>query len=83
MQKLSLVLFFTVVGIGPSLAQQQVPVAPGPTQHLPGSNQQTPPTKKVNGYCVPPDSPNYARIKDFIPFVSLQDCLKSGGHLAK
>ena len=83
MRKFALILFVGLAGVGPSLAQQQTPVAPSPAPHLPGSNQQTPPTKKVNGFCVPPDSPNYARIKDFIPFVSLQDCLKSGGHLAK
>lgn len=83
MRKLSLILLLSVFAVGPCLAQQQVPVAPSPAPHLPGSNQQTPPTKKVNGFCVPPNSPNYARIKDFIPFVSLQDCLKSGGKLAK
>ena len=83
MRKLSLALLFSVAAVGPCLAQQQVPVAPAPAQHLPGANQQVPPTKKANGFCIPPDSPNYARIKEFIPFVTVQDCLKSGGHLAK
>ena len=83
MRTLALVLLLGTAGVGPCLAQQQSPVTPRPSQHLPGENQQVPPTKKVDGICYPPNNINYGRFKDFIPFVTVQDFLKSGGRLAK
>ena len=84
LQKSLLILLLSFAGLGPCLAQQQSPVTTQrPSPSIAGANQQVPPTKKVAGYCVPPGSPDYARIKDFVPFVTVQDCLKSGGLLPK
>jgi len=83
MKKLYFVLLLSITSTGLSFAQQQTPITPTPSQHLPGSNQQVPPTKKVDGVCYPPGHINYGRFRDFIPFVTVQDCLKLGGRLAK
>ena len=51
-------------------------------QQLNAASQQQPPTKKTSdGVCHAPGTNAYAKIKDFIPFVALKDCLKSGGRL--
>ena len=61
-------------------AAAQIPGAPAP--NLP--QQKAPPVKKFEGICYPPESPFYSRIKqDFIPFVAMIDCVKSGGTPAK
>lgn len=59
-------------------------------QSLPGAGlpggvpQKAPPVKKLDGVCYPPESQLYKRItQDFIPFVGMIDCLKSGGVAAK
>ncbi len=84
MRKYFLILLLSVIDLGPCFAQQQSPVVtPRPAPSLPGSNQQVPPTKKANGVCFPPGTPNYNRLKEFIPFVTVEDCLKSGGQLPK
>jgi hypothetical protein len=62
-------------------AWAQVPTPQLPPQFA-GASQQQPPTKKTkDGICYAPSTRQYARIKDFIPFVGLTDCLKSGGRL--
>lgn len=61
-------------------ASAQIPGAPSP--NLP--QQKAPPVKKFQGICYPPESPFYSRIKqDFLPFVAMIDCVKSGGTPAK
>jgi hypothetical protein len=64
-------------------ADAQVPAPQLPPQ-LGAATQQQPPTKKTkDGVCYAPGTRQYARIKDFIPFVGLTDCLKSGGRLPR
>ncbi|MGE3335600.1 MAG: hypothetical protein AB7I36_18305 [Rhodospirillaceae bacterium] len=49
----------------------------------PAQGAPPPPTKKLpNGECVTTAARNYDSIRNFIPFVSLEDCLKSGGRPA-
>jgi hypothetical protein len=84
MRTFILIALLSVGGIAPSFAQQQAPIVPPrPSAGLPGGNQQMAPTKKAAGFCFPPGSPEYKQIKEFIPFVTLQDCLKSGGQTPK
>ena len=67
-------------------AQQGAPISKTrPSPGFGGANtQQLPPTKKSpDGLCHAPGTPNYAQIKDFFPFVTLEDCVKSGGRLPK
>ncbi len=40
---------------------------------------QNPPVRKYKGFCFPPDHGEYKKLPEFIPFRSMQDCLKSGG----
>lgn len=71
-----------LLGMGTALAQS-LPGLPG--AGMPGGvPQQTPPVKKLDGVCYPPESQLYRRItQGFIPFVAMIDCLKSGGVAAK
>ncbi len=49
----------------------------------PAQGAPPPPTKKLpNGECVTTAARNYESIRNFVPFVSLEDCLKSGGRPA-
>ena len=69
-------------GMSAALAQSLpgLPGAGGPG----GVPQKAPPVKKYQGTCYPPESQLYKRITtDFIPFVAMIDCLKSGGVAAK
>ena len=67
-----------LLSVGGAFAQ--IPGAPMP--NLP--QQKAPPVKKFEGMCYPPESPFYSRIThDFIPFVAMIDCVKSGGTPAK
>jgi len=57
---------------------------PGTGTLDPGKGAPPPPTKKLpNGECVAPAHATYAQIRNFVPFVSLEDCLKSGGRQPK
>ena len=40
---------------------------------------QNPPVRKYRGFCFPPDHGDYRKLPEFIPFKSMDDCLKSGG----
>ncbi len=40
---------------------------------------QDPPVRKYKGFCFPADHGDYRKLPGFIPFRSMQDCLKSGG----
>lgn len=67
-------------------AAQGVPSLPIPGAGAlnPAQGAPPPPTKKLpNGECVTPQASNYEMIRNFVPFVSLADCLKSGGRPAK
>ena len=39
--------------------------------------------KSKSGICHAPSSPHYERTKNFTPFKTLDECLKSGGRLPK
>ncbi len=72
-----------LAGMGTALAQSLpgLPGAGGPSGGVP---QKAPPVKKFQGMCYPPESQLYKRItSDFVPFVAMIDCLKSGGVAAK
>ena len=57
---------------------------PGTGTLDPGKGAPPPPTKKLpNGECVAPAHSTYAQIRNFVPFVTLEDCLKSGGRQPK
>lgn len=59
-----------------------IPGASGPLD--PSKNAPPPPTKKLpNGECVAPGHTTYSQIRNFVPFVTLEDCLKSGGRQPK
>ncbi len=82
-----LTLAFTAgaVLIQPVLAQgvPSLPI-PGTGTLSPGQGAPPPPTKKLpNGECVAPNANGYASIRNFIPFYSFEDCIKSGGRPAK
>jgi len=65
----------------PALAQgvPSLPI-PGTGTLDPGKGAPPPPTKKLpNGECVAPGHTSYKIIRNFVPFASLEDCLKSGG----
>lgn len=74
---------FVALGMGTALAQS-LPGLPGASGPSGGAPQKAPPVKKFQGMCYPPESQLYKRItSDFIPFVAMIDCLKSGGVAAK
>ena len=57
---------------------------PGTGTMAPGQGAPPPPTKKLpNGECVAPNGNGYANIRNFVPFYSFEDCIKSGGRPAK
>jgi hypothetical protein len=57
---------------------------PGTGTLDPGKGAPPPPTKKLpNGECVAPGHTTYGQIRNFVPFVTLEDCLKSGGRQPK
>lgn len=57
---------------------------PGAGTLNPAQGAPPPPTKKLpDGQCVTTAAPNYESIRNFVPFVSLEDCLKSGGRPAR
>ena len=65
-----------LLSAGPSVAAQS------PLPGVDKLDRKGPPTKKTkDGVCYVPGTSTYARIKDFIPFVALTDCIKSGGRL--
>lgn len=69
----------------PAALAQGVPSLPIPgTGTLdPSKGAPPPPTKKLpDGQCVTTSARNYESIRNFVPFVSLEDCLKSGGRPA-
>jgi hypothetical protein len=73
------------VPVGAAFAQGvpslPIPGAAGPLD--PSKNAPPPPTKKLpNGECVAPGHPTYRSLRNFVPFVTLEDCLKSGGRQA-
>jgi hypothetical protein len=73
-------LISTLFLLAAESALAQIPGAPSPNM----PQQKAPPVKKFDGICYPPESPFYSRIKqDFIPFVAMIDCVKSGGTAAK
>ena len=79
-------LTFALVLLGGTAAAQGVPSLPipGTGTMSPGQGAPPPPTKKLpNGECVAPAHPTYGQIRNFVPFVSLEDCLKSGGRQPK
>ncbi len=78
--KLCALLLATAILLAAGGASAQIPGAPSP--NLP--QQKAPPVKKFHGICYPPESPFYSRIReDFIPFVAMIDCVKSGGKPAQ
>ena len=59
-----------------------MPAGPSASALAGAANSQVPPTKKdPNGFCIVPGTPHYKDVREFIPFVKLEDCLKSGGRL--
>jgi len=79
-------LTFALALISTAAAGQAVPSLPIPGTGTmnPGQGAPPPPTKKIpNGECVAPAHPTYGQIRNFVPFVSLEDCLKSGGRPPK
>jgi len=80
-----LATIFLLLGFTTAYAQgvPSLPI-PGTGTLNPTQGAPPPPTKKLpNGECVAPGGPNYSSIRNFVPFVSLADCLKSGGRPAK
>lgn len=74
-------LFTLFCAATPALAQgmPSLPI-PGTGTLDPGKGAPPPPTKKLpNGECVAPGHTTYKMIRNFVPFASLEDCLKSGG----
>jgi hypothetical protein len=75
-----------VLTAGAALAQGMPSLpAPGAAGQFsnPAQGAPPPPTKKLpNGECVTTTARNYESIRNFVPFVSLEDCLKSGGRPA-
>ena len=79
-------LVFAILLASAAAQAQGVPALPIPgTGTLsPGQGAPPPPTKKLpNGECITPKETSYENIRNFVPFVSLEDCLKSGGRPAK
>ena len=77
----ALVLLALLSAATPALAQgmPSLPI-PGTGTLDPGKGAPPPPTKKLpNGECVAPGHTTYKIIRNFVPFASLEDCLKSGG----
>lgn len=75
------ILFALLSAATPALAQgmPSLPI-PGTGTLDPGKGAPPPPTKKLpNGECVAPGHTTYKIIRNFVPFASLEDCLKSGG----
>ena len=77
----ALVLLALLSAATPALAQgmPSLPI-PGTGTLDPGKGAPPPPTKKLpSGECVAPGHATYKIICNFVPFASLEDCLKSGG----
>lgn len=79
---------FALLAAAGTASAQGVPSLPIPGTGTGGLNAPQgaplPPTKKLpNGECVAPGTTAYGAIRNFVPFVSLEDCLKSGGRPAK
>ncbi|MGE4064479.1 MAG: hypothetical protein AB7E79_14020 [Rhodospirillaceae bacterium] len=71
--------------VGAAASAQSVPSLPIPgTGALDPSKGAPPaPIKKLpDGQCITPKERTYQNIRNFVPFVSLGDCLKSGGRPA-
>ena len=83
-----LCIFAFIVGAlaaAPAAAQgvPSLPI-PGTGTLNPAQGAPPPPTKKVpSGECFTPKETTYESIRNFVPFVSLEDCLKSGGRPAR
>ena len=83
--KRAAVLLILILAPGLAFAQgvPSLPI-PGTGTLNPGQGAPPPPTKKLpNGECVAPHDNGYAGIRNFIPFYSFEDCIKSGGRPAK
>ncbi len=81
MRALLLFCILTAAITAPALAQgiPSLPI-PGTGTLDPGKGAPPPPTKKLpNGECVAPGHSTYKIIRNYVPFASLEDCLKSGG----
>jgi len=79
-------LVTTMIVLAVAANAQGVPSLPIPgTGSLdPSKGAPPPPTKKLpNGECITPKERIYEQTRNFVPFVSLEDCLKSGGRPAK
>ena len=78
----ALVLFTAGAALAQGMPSLPAPGMPGQFSN-PAQGAPPPPTKKLpNGECVTTAARNYESIRNFIPFVSLEDCLKSGGRPA-
>lgn len=80
-------MWLVLCGAG-NAAAQGMPSLPIPGTaggfNNPAQGAPPPPIKKLpNGECVTPQARNYELTRNFVPFVSLADCLKSGGRPAK
>jgi hypothetical protein len=75
--------FMLAAGVAHAQGVPSLPI-PGTGTLDAGKNAPPPPTKKLpSGECVAPGHTTYAQIRNFVPFVSLEDCLKSGGRQPK
>ena len=86
MNRLAPVLASALILISADARAQGVPSLPIPGAGTlnPGQGAPPSPTKKLpNGECITPKETTYENIRNFVPFVSLEDCLKSGGRPAK
>ncbi len=73
---LALMLMFSVSGFA------QAPKASGNAAQ-PAASSEQPVKKSKSGICHAPGSTYYSRTKNFTPFKTLDECLKSGGRLPK
>ena len=72
----ALIMMFSVSGFA-----QSPKASGGATQ--PTTSSELPVKKSKTGICHAPGSTYYSRTKNFTPFKTLDECLKSGGRLPK
>ncbi len=83
--KLAIIACMLVLAVGTARAQgvPSLPI-PGTGSLDPSKGAPPPPTKKLpNGECIAPGHTTYASLRNFVPFYSFEDCLKSGGRHPK
>ena len=77
MKSLVFAVLVTVIGAAPVCASEKKDAAKAPAADMPAVK------KSDSGICHDKSSPSYERTKNFTPFKTMDECIKSGGTAPK